>query len=88
MQALWDKYPELPYQAAVPWPVVYSPETHNQDWVESVALIENWLEDRIGHHWVCWTWTCWSLVEKVNYCGVSFKYDRDRTLFLLQWSNT
>ena len=88
MQTLTVRSTKMPYHAAIPWPRVYTPATNQQDWIESIFLVESWLETYIGPHWDNWAWTGWSLVEQVNYCGVSFKYDRDRTLFLLQWSDT
>ena len=82
MRALWDKYPELPYLAVVPWPLV---ETNGQyDWVSSVLCVETWLESRVGPHYVRWTWNMWSLHNN-QLCGVGFAREADSTLFLLRW---
>jgi len=85
MRALWDRYPELPYTAHVPWPQVFNPNTQCIDWIESVDLIETWLSNSVGPHWVEWAWSMYTL-DEANCCGVSFRYDRNRTLFLLTWS--
>jgi hypothetical protein len=84
MKALWDRYPNLPYRAVVPWPVV---ETDgNLDWVASVEIIQDWLESCVGPHYARWCWSMWSL-HQPNLCGVSFARDKDSTLFLLRWDN-
>jgi hypothetical protein len=84
MRALWDRHPELPYMAVVPWPLI---ETNgNLDWIASVDTMENWLEKVVGPHYIRWTWTMWGL-EQSNLCGVSFARDTDSTLFLLRWGN-
>lgn len=82
MRALWDRYPELPYTAVVPWPTVEY--RGQQDWVASVICIETWLESRVGRHYVEWTWNMWTL-HNHNLCGVGFAREVDSTLFLLRW---
>jgi hypothetical protein len=82
MRALWDRYPELPYRAVVPWPVVEI--NGNLDWIASVDLVESWLESRIGPHYVRWTWNMWTL-HNYDLCGVAFARASDTTLFLLRW---
>jgi len=82
MRMLWDKYPELPYMAIAPWPVI---EYNGQaDWVASVDLVESWLASSIGPHYVAWTWSMWTLHQS-GYCSVNFLRERDTTLFLLKW---
>jgi len=82
MRMLWDRYPELPYRAVAPWPVI---ELNGQpDWIASVDMVESWLDARVGHHWVHWTWSMWTL-HQYNHCGVSFVCERDTTLFLLRF---
>lgn len=83
MKALWD-YPELPYKAIVPWPRVENQSTGSPDWVLSVDLLESWLETCIGPHWAEWTWSMWSL-HNPYLCGVGFRLDRNRCLFLLKF---
>jgi hypothetical protein len=83
MRALWDRYPELPYRAVVPWPFV---ERNGQwDWISSVDVMELWLGQHVGHHYKDWTWTMWTLHQH-NLCSVSFRRESDSTLFLLRWS--
>jgi hypothetical protein len=84
MRALWDRYPELPYRAVVPWPVVEL--NGNLDWIASVDLVETWLEHRIGRHRVEWTWNMWTL-HNYDLCSVAFAREADSTLFLLRWDN-
>lgn len=82
MQMLWDR-PELPYRAVVPWPQI---ERNGQwDWIETVSSVQSWLEQRIGPHWVRWGWSMYTLPHG-GLCGVSFRFDPDRTLFLLKYS--
>lgn len=84
MQALWDKHPELPYRAVVPWPRI---ETNgNLDWVAAVDIMQSWLESTVGKHYIQWTWTMWTL-DQPDLCGVSFARDTDSTLFLLKWTH-
>lgn len=83
MQALWDRYPELPYRAVAPWPFI---ERNGQwDWIASVDTMELWLADHVGHHYSDWTWTMWTL-DQPYLCSVNFAREQDSTLFLLRWS--
>lgn len=78
-----DPYP-FPFIARAPWPKHYS-KGFNLDWVDSIECVEDWLETRVGSHLVQWMW---STTQEQQYweCCVAFKWDRDRTLFLLQWA--
>jgi hypothetical protein len=82
MRAIWDLEPQLPYKAVAPWPRVE--HRGYQDWVQSVDIIELWLEKNVGHHWVHWSWSMWSL-HNPQLCGVSFLLEKHSTLFLLRW---
>ncbi len=83
MIALCDHPWELPYRAIVPWPKI---EYHGQlDWVESVYLIENWLEKYVGPHYQRWVWSTWSL-HQTDLCAVSFSRSQDNLLFVLRWA--
>jgi len=84
MQALWDRHPELPYRAVVPWPEIE--RNGNLDWIASVVTIQDWLESTVGPHYSHWTWAMWTL-HQPNLCGVSFARDTDSTLFLLKWNH-
>jgi len=82
MRALWD-FPVLPYKAVVPWPQVYNRGVI--DWVQSVDMIEDWLDHNVGPHWAEWTWCMWTL-HNPNFCGVSFNRERNCSLFILKFS--
>jgi hypothetical protein len=55
------------------------------DWVESVELVEIWLNEYVGSHYSAWTWTMWTL-HNPYLCAVSFAREPDSTLFLLRFS--
>jgi len=78
MRALLDKHPFC-YTVSVPWPVVTPPQI---DWDLGVHLIENWLNERVGTRLSSWAW------HDSNYTyqlGVGFRWEQDRTLFVLRW---
>jgi hypothetical protein len=79
---LWDRHPELPYRAVVPWPRIYT--RGNQDWVAAVDCVQGWLEVCVGRHWCEWTWTGWSLAHS-DLCAVSFRWEPSVSLFLLRF---
>ena len=79
---LWDRYPELPYRAVVPWPRVYT--RGNQDWVASVDCVQSWLEISVGRHWCEWCWAGWSLAHS-DLCAVSFRWEPSVSMFLLRF---
>ena len=83
MRILWDRYPDLPYRAVAPWPVVE--RNGMRDWVDSVESVESWLIEYVGPHWTRWTWDMMTL-HNPYLCGVSFARESDSTLFLLRWS--
>ena len=80
---LWDRHPELPYRAVVPWPRVYT-VTCQQDWVAAVDCVQTWLETSIGRQWCEWTWTGWSL-QHSDLCAVSFRWEPSVSMFLLRF---
>jgi len=82
MRALWD-YPPLPYKAVVPWPCIQT--RGSIDWLQSVDLVESWLEHHVGPHWSEWTWSMWSL-HNHHLCAVSFRRESNCSLFLLRFS--
>ena len=83
MRVLWDKYPDLPYRAVAPWPLIE--RNGCLDWVESVESVEIWLNEYVGSHYTRWTWTMWTL-HNPYLCSVSFAREPDSTLFLLRFS--
>lgn len=83
--SLLDRYPELPFSARVPWPCVYD-VNGQMDWVNTVSMVETWLNQRIGAHYVRWSWCMWG-IDSAQLCGVSFAQQPDRLLFLLQFGS-
>jgi hypothetical protein len=51
---LWDREPQLPYRAQVPWPKIYTRGC--LDWVASVDMVQTWLDHSVGRHWCEWCW--------------------------------
>jgi hypothetical protein len=81
---LWDHYPQLPYRAQVPWPKIYT--RGNLDWVAGVDMVERWLDHSVGRHWCEWCWNMWALNQS-SVCGVSFRWEKSVTLFLLRFGS-
>jgi hypothetical protein len=79
MRALLDKHPFL-HTASVPWPLTDSSQV---DWELGVFLIENWLNQYIGARLNTWAW---SDSELIYHLGVGFRWEQDKTLFILRWS--
>ena len=79
---LWDRDPILPYHAVAPWPHIYY--RNQRDWISSMTSVESWLEQCVGHHCKDWTWTMWTLHQS-DLCGVSFRYEPHRSMFLLRF---
>jgi hypothetical protein len=79
MRALLDKHPFL-HTASVPWPTTDSPQV---DWDLGVHLIENWLNQHIGSWLDAWAW---SESHYSYHVGVGFRWEQDKTLFVLKWS--
>ena len=63
-----------------PWPIPQA----QIDWVDSLIVMENWLDTHIGPHYKRWAWATVQDHETWEAC-VAFKYDKHRTLFLLTW---
>ena len=89
---LWERFPILPYKAYAPWPRVLIPNsiTQQDDWIESVDIVECWLERSVGIHCVDWSWTMFTLHDNVHYrtCGVSFRYEPHVSMFLLRFGGS
>lgn len=67
--------------AIAPWP---KPQIQ-MDWVDGVITMEHWLEKHIGQHFIHWAWATQRDHNSWEAC-VAFKYDKHKTLFLLQWA--
>ena len=78
MRMLIEKH-QFVYHASVPWPG----SNQQVDWVMGIEAIEHWLEGNIGDHWIKWAWN-----DSQSHChiGVAFRWDQDRSLFLLRWA--
>lgn len=69
------------YHAQIPWPIASSAQL---DWIEGLLSIEDWLRQCIGPRYACWAYDdCRALYN----IGVAFKWDQDRTLFVLTWAD-
>jgi hypothetical protein len=65
------------YSASVPWP------TLDQDWYRGIEVIEQWLNMVVGPRYVQWAYDDCNILYNI---GVAFRWDQDRTLFVLTWS--
>jgi len=70
------------YTATVPWPWV---NLNQQDWIDSLFTLEDWLNQRVGAHYAYWAYGQQPNLEYWQAC-IAFKRERDKTLFLLTWS--
>jgi hypothetical protein len=71
---------QFQFVASVPWP---KGSTDQLDWVNGIACLEHWLNVNVGSHYMRWAWHDSQLSYSV---GVAFKWDRDRSLFVLTWA--
>ena len=79
----WDYVPVLhdfEYIATVPWP---GRQYEQLDWILGVHEIEMWLNDHNMHKYSHWAW---NMGIEVYTISVAFRWDKHRTLFLLQWA--
>jgi len=66
--------------ADVAWPGVIGEQL---DWVSGVMDVEQWLLNYTGPKYERWAW---HRATECYHIGVAFKYDKHRTLFLLNWN--
>ena len=78
MRMLIDRH-SFEYTASIPWP---SLQQQQLDWELGIRSIEHWLVDRVGSHFTHWAWTDSGTTYQI---GVAFRWDQDRTLFVLTW---
>jgi len=71
------------YVALAPWPI--NPLYSQQDWIQAINTIEQWLEQYTGPHWVEWAFATHQEQTPGEAC-VAFRRERNKTLFLLTWS--
>ena len=78
----WDYVPVLhdfEYTADIAWP---GPAYEQLDWIVGITSVESWLIQYAGAKYAGW---CWNWATE-SYCiSVAFKYDKHRTLFLLNY---
>lgn len=69
--------------ACAPWPCL--DQDHQIDWIDSILILEDWLDTHVGSHYSHWAYhnAGWGL--KPGYCSLAFKRAPDRTMFLLRW---
>ena len=70
------------YHAQIPWPITNSAQL---DWIEGLLSIESWLRECVGPRYANWAYDDCPTLYNI---GVAFKWDQDRTLFVLAWSDT
>ena len=77
---LVDLHHTFQYHAIVPWPG--KPDNLQVDWVWGIEQIEDWLQQCIGSRHHLWAWDDCPITYNL---GVAFKWNRDKTLFILTW---
>lgn len=77
------EYHNFEHIAQAPWPHIY----HNwqQDWVDAIATLEEWLNQYVGGHYSHWAYAQQQNQEYWHAC-IAFRLARDKTLFLLKWT--
>ena len=79
----WDYVPVLhafDFTASIPWPG----RAHEQlDWILGITEVEQWLISYTGPKYQRWAWT---MAAECYQISVAFKYDKHRTLFLLNYN--
>jgi len=74
---------QFPYQAVVPWPD--NPTVaRQQDWIDSLLLLELWLDSHIGSGQ--WIFSSTQDQEYYQAC-IAFQRASDCTMFILRWAN-
>jgi hypothetical protein len=79
----WDYYPMLhnfEYTADIRWPGRMGEQL---DWIIGIVTVETWLETYTGSKYQRWAW---NMATECYDISVAFKYDKHKTLFLLQWA--
>jgi hypothetical protein len=71
---------QFSYRATIPWPNL----EQQSDWIQGLHLVEEWLVNHIGPRYQNWAYNDSAIIYNI---GVAFKWDKDRTLFVLAWSN-
>lgn len=77
------EYHSFIYIARAPWPHIYT--DYQDDWVNAVTALEDWLNRYVGAHYSHWAYAQEQEQEYWEAC-IAFRQARDKTLFLLTWS--
>ena len=80
---IWNYVPDLHnflYTCSIHWPN-YSDE--QLDWITGITDVEQWLLRYTGPKYQRWAW---NMAVDCYDISVAFKYDKHRTLFLLNYS--
>lgn len=76
------EYHEFPHIAIVNWPV--DPRHYQRDWVDSISILEQWLEQYAGPHLVEWAWHT-TLEQQYYQACIAFRREKLKTLALITW---
>ena len=79
----WDYVPvihDFAHTATIPWPGQVGEQL---DWIIGIVAVEQWLDKYIGAKYTRWNW---NMALESYQVSVAFKYDKHKTLFLLNWS--
>ena len=78
----WNYFPDkhdFEYIADIQWPGRIGEQL---DWITGVVSVEQWLLNYTGPKYERWAW---NMATESYHVSVAFKYDKHRTLFLLNW---
>ena len=79
----WDYVPvkhDFEYTAEINWPGRIGEQL---DWIVGITHVEFWLEKYTGPKYKRWAW---NMAMESYHISVAFKYDKHRTLFLINYS--
>ena len=79
----WDYFPDqhdFNYIANIAWP---DRALEQLDWILSITQVEQWLLKYTGPKYQRWAW---NMAAECYDISVAFKFDKHRTLFLLNYN--
>lgn len=80
---IWDYFPDkhdFAFTATIRWPGQVNEQL---DWIIGIHDVEQWLLTYTGPKYQRWAW---NMAVECYDISVAFKYDKHRTLFLLNYS--
>lgn len=77
------EYHDFKYLAQAPWP--HMNINGQDDWVDAISELENWLNRFVGPHYAEWAYGQQQTLDYWQAC-IAFRRERNKTLFLLAWS--